>query len=59
MVESIDELAPGAKNDFARRIFGDGPEISYEGLDENELAEHMNKLGKAWKNLCSRQLAKV
>jgi transcriptional regulator with XRE-family HTH domain len=56
MLEAMDEISPGARRDLAKRIAGDRPEITYEELDEDELAEEMIKLGRAWKTMRNRKL---
>lgn len=56
MIEAMDKISPGARKDFALKIASDRPEIPYEELDEDELAEEMIKLGRAWKTIRNRKL---
>jgi transcriptional regulator with XRE-family HTH domain len=59
MIEAMEELSPGARCQFGREIIGDRSaqsvednrlEINFDELDENQLADCMVALGKAWKN---------
>ncbi|OKH10816.1 hypothetical protein NIES593_22710 [Hydrococcus rivularis NIES-593] len=59
MIEAMDEISPGARRDLAKKIAGDRPEITYEELDEDELAEEMIKMGRAWKTIRSKKLINV
>jgi transcriptional regulator with XRE-family HTH domain len=59
VVEAMEELSPGAKADYAKEIAGSYDEIFYEHLDEDELAEQMIRLGRAWKRLRSSHLQKA
>jgi transcriptional regulator with XRE-family HTH domain len=59
MIEAMNEISPGAKKDLALKIASVRPEITYEELDEDELAEEMIKLGRAWKTIRNRKLVKA
>lgn len=56
MIEAMDEISPGARRDLAKKIASDRREITYEELDEDELAEEMIRLGRAWKTIRNRKL---
>ena len=56
MIEAMDELSPGALRDFGRKIVGgSNHQISYEDMGDEDLAQAMIDMGKAWKRRQSRK----
>ncbi len=56
LVDAMEEISPGAKRDYCMAICGAlQDEICYDDLDEENLTDHLIKLGEAWKRRQSRK----
>ena len=48
IVEVCEELAPGFRQELARRI-AENRTLDYDDLDDNQLAEQLYQISKVWK----------